>query len=313
MKVLKTTQGKVLTLNGDVLTTTAIVPSGTINITENDTYDVTNYASAVVNVSGGGNVIEAINNTGSAISADDKVYIAPLTTPQSGADYEIVPIKTTDSLGLGFYTKGDVSIDLTNKYANNFSSSNYVEVPMVFDYSSPWEFNICLQTGSSASGEEYIYIENTGTYGEGGLQIYLYGGKFGIYANNGETTLADINNYSVAANTIYYVRIGWTGTEYYIRYSVNGRDWTSETPITSSVQISQRSPAMRIGSRYGRNNYFTGKVFLDKTYFISNGEIVWQAMYDGTWSNIDKDVVTGIAEENIASGDVGNVSTILGE
>jgi len=318
VKVLKTSQGKVLTLNGDVLTTTAIVPTGTINITENDTYDVTNYASAVVSVSGGGDIIEAINNTGSAISADDKVYIAPLTTPQSGANYEIVPVKTTDSFGLGFYTVGEQgwqipTINLSDKTAYDFSRYRYLQIPKVFDYSSPWEFNICLETGSSASGEQYIYIENTDTYGEGGVQIYLYGGKFGIYANNGETAIVDINNYLVAANTTYYVRIGWTGTEYYIQYSTNGTDWTSETPITSSVQISQRSPAMRIGSRKNNDNYFTGTIFLDKTYFISNGELVWQAMYDGTWSNIDKDVVTGIANESIASGSVGEVTTLLGE
>lgn len=314
VKVLKTSQGKVLTLNGDVLTTNAIVPTGTLNITENDTYDVTNYASAVVNVSGGGDIIEAINNTGAAISADDKVYIAPLTTPQSGADYEIVPVKTTDTPSYGFWRVGDVVIDLTNKEASSFSQYKYLEVPMVFDYTQPWEFNICLQTGNSVSGQQWIYFGSTTSYGEGGIQIDLLDSKFRIYISVGTTTsLVNINNYSVAANATYYVRIGWTGTEYYIRYSVNGTDWTSETPVTSSVQAAQRTPAMRIGSRLNNSSYFTGKIFLDKTYFISNGNLVWQALYDGTWSNIGKDVVTGIANESIASGSVGEVTTLLGE
>lgn len=257
---------------------------------------------------GGGDVIEAINNTGGSISADDKVYIAPLVTPQSDANYEIVPVKTNDTPSYGFWGAGDVSIDLTNKTANNFGSGNYLKVPMVFDYTQPWEFNICLQTSNSISGEQYIYFGSTYTYAEGGLQIYLYNNKFEIDCYSTDGNIFDINNYSVAANTIYYVRIGWTGTEYYIRYSTNGTDWTSETPITSSVQISQKSPAMSIGSRYGNTSYFTGTVFLDKTYFISNGEIVWQALYDGTWTNIGANVVTGIANESIASGSVGEVS-----
>lgn len=318
MKVLKTSQGKVLTLNGDVLTTTAIVPTGTLNITENDTYDVTNYASAVVNVSGGGDIIEAINNTGAAITSGDKVFIAPLTTPQSGANYEIVPVKTTDSFGLGFYTIGEQgwqipTINLSDKTAYDFSRYRYLQIPKVFDYSSPWEFNICLETGSSVSGEQYIYFGSTTTYAEGGLQIYLYNNKFYFDCYGTDDNVIQIGNYSVVANTTYYVRIGWTGTEYYIQYSTNGTDWTSETPITSSVQLSQISPAMRIGSRANNDNPFYGKVFLDKTYFISNGELVWQAMYDGIWSNIGKDVVTGIANESIASGSVGEVTTLLGD
>ena len=267
---------------------------------------------------GGGDTILAINNTGSAITSGDKVFIAPLETPQSGANYELIVPKTTDSLGVGGYTKGGVSIDLTNNYADNFGYDSYLEIPKVFNFSHSWEFNICFKTPNSVgSGWIVIFAGSTGTYENSGLIVQLYQNKITVIITYGDSNdrIVDVNNYSVADDTTYYVRVGWTGTQYYVKYSTDGTNWVDDvdSPITSNVQAVQNCPSMRIGN-FNNDSYFSdGKIYLDKTYMISNGELIWQGMYDGTWSNVGSNILTGTASADIASGATGNVTTILGE
>ena len=322
VKALKTSQGKVLTLNGDVLTTTAIVPTGTLNITENDTYDVTNYASAVVSVSGGGDIIEAINNTGAAISADDKVYIAPLETPQSGADYELIEPKIAPNPLFGFLSCGSSSfptINTSEKSVSGFySGSDWLRVPRVMDYTQPWEFNCCFQTGSdiSSSSSQYIFYSNTTRWGDSGFLLYLYHGELTTSFNDSSVhEIAFFHSYNVSANTTYYVKAGWTGTQYYAKYSTDGVNWTedAESPYSSQTQTFQNSSEVILGNNSNTTSlYFQGKIFMDKTYMTSGDSIQWQMYSDGA-SNIGADVVTGIANESIASGSVGEVTTLLGE
>lgn len=277
--------------------------------------------------SGGGDTISAINNTGAAITSGDKVFIAPLSTPQSGANYELIKPKTTDSIGLGFLTAGlslsdyvTSAIDLTNKTLSGFGYETCGVIPKVFDYTHPWEFNIKFETGSNISAEQYIWFGSSSSYFDGGLLIYFYDYKLEIdmaYSNGGnQGRLTEFYNYIIASNTIYYVKIGWTGTQYYVRYSTDGMTWTEDvdSPYASNIPLNQSSPFILLGHRntYGDNRYFQGKIYLDKTYMISNGEIVWQGMYDGTWSNVGNNILTGKASANIASGAVGNVETVIG-
>ena len=271
----------------------------------------------VLIASGGGDTIEAINNSGSAISSGDKVFIAPLATPQSGANYEIIPAHSENNPTFGFVitTGSQPYVDFTEKSISNFYSSRYCNIYKVMDFSQPWEFNICFGTRSYVSGAQFIYFGSNYNWTDSGLTIYLYDNKLAVAINDANGNfIVEINNYPVTYNTTYYVRVGWTGTQYYVRYSTDGTTWTDDvsSPITSSTPAVQSSTGVAIGNRPTTSNYFQGKIYMDKTYMISNGEIVWQ-MYSDIASNINEDSYTGIASENIASGSTGDVTTILGE
>lgn len=272
----------------------------------------------------GGDTISAINNTGAAITSGDKVFIAPLATPQSGANYELIKPKIATNPFFGFlsvYTPqytGYLTVDLTSKYVSGFSTYNYCTVPLVFDYSQPWEFTTSFSL-TSTNGVQFLLFSDGSSYDESGLIIYISDGNMGVqmyYDDNGtQTELHDFDNAipSLSANTTYYLKTGWTGTEYYVKYSTDGTTWIeNESRYSSQETVSQTVNAMRLGARYNRDQSLSGKIYMDKTYMTSGDTIQWQMYSDGA-SNLGSDILTGTASDSIASGSVGEVVTVLGQ
>ena len=88
--------------NGDSVVGTGVVPSGTIQITENGTVDVTNYASAEVDVSGGGGL--PYNSGTFTFASDTNSNVASGTayaiSHGLGARPDLIVVWTDDFVGL---------------------------------------------------------------------------------------------------------------------------------------------------------------------------------------------------------------------
>ncbi len=135
-----------------------IIPTGTLPITENGIYDVTNYASALVNIASSGSSSDAVSGS-----------FTPVENYTSANQYfefnvgfkpsEVIVYRKT-------WVRGTQSINITFKGAFNFS--------------------VCNTAGSSKAveklvGSSYITVTDAGFKITGNSSYYLVGGAEYIY------------------------------------------------------------------------------------------------------------------------------------
>ncbi len=149
---------------------------------------------------------------------------------------------------------------------SGFSTSNYLEVQGLYDFSQPFE--VCLKmrlTGSpNASGFFRAAGSNLGSFG----CLVGAGHNIGVWSRDSEDNYimngVYTPNNSFLENTDYWVKMCFTGTQYIIYLSTDNINFTKYTLISSSKNIGINK-TIKIGVTAG-TQYFNGSIDINNSY-----------------------------------------------
>jgi len=278
-----------------------------ITVTQNGEYSAsegyTGLGTVTVNVPQG-DIVTATNNTGSNIALGDKVWLEKVS---GGWNLQKQDLRY-------FQAIGSVSVDDTTKIASNFSLSDYISLPFnPYNFapgSSAWEIVSKFKTSSTAADAgnvEYVYgcpdAQKSVLLGyyQGEIQLGLASSNSSWDILSGQ----DIGYY-VQANTVYWFKVEFTGTEYNGYYSTDKQNWTRFAHVVSSTPINEAK--FYLGSAYNCPMKSGSYIDLGETYIKVGGNYWW-----APYLNFVQGRFLGFANEAIANGATGSVKTILGE
>ena len=183
---------------------------------------------------------------------------------------------------------------VTQGQVSDFSATDYMQFPFALDLNEATSVNIVMDftTGADVTTQQNLLNSYYG------LALAIISGHFvlSLSSNGSSWDLANgtTGTFDVEANTTYFLRLGWSGTDYTLEVSTDAGDtWTSDISIASTtiphetqVYIGASANLYGAGTAYP----FGGTINLNKWVLTYNGQIFWEGMDDAglaTRANVD--------------------------
>ena len=192
--------------------------------------------------------------------------------------------------------------------ASGFSSTNYLEVTNSFDVSGgkTWEMVYTVTTGSNVSTMQSICGHESTTTNSDPVVIGITSGKFSILDLNTSSSSgfdSVLGSYNVTANTTYFIKMLFNGSEYILSYSLDGVDYVEDVKVTRSTPIWTSN--LILGRQESSDSSmfpWLGTIDLSQSYIKINGQTWWSGdSYTKVGSWIDDGVVSGFTASNYLS------------
>ena len=144
--------------------------------------------------------------------------------------------------------------------------------PTVFfspqNYSS-WEISGKIKIGNTVSDSMSLFSCATWT-----RLIYVApysNGCWQFLASNLNSWIDGLHTgtLSIQTNTTYWIKVGFTGTEYYLKYSTDGENYTKDISFNSTQKVGNYDSYQLVISPMGGENY------LDDMSITADGNIIW--------------------------------------
>lgn len=254
-----------------------------------------NVVVPAITVSGGEvtSVITATNNTGSAISEGDKVWI----NQENGKNKLVKYYSDTVDQSI---VRGSLVIN-NDDVASEFSANNYLKKEFYNRYGIGDEINIKIKITSNSTGRLYSWE---------GVDTLFFGSDYKLYTYSWSQDNAIVVKNSLELNREYYIKATHEQGKRVYFFSLDGESYDEGVEVIDTTYPVGTDSALYLGQSHflTASEALKGSIYLKDTNIKNNGQIVWKPYV----INVTSDTQTGIAAENIFIGGTGLINVASG-